>query len=110
MTEEKVFNHLEETPKEIKKTAGRPKGVGNVKTYKWDVIVFDKVTNTFKREKCITIADINEKFGLKLNTDYVKRISTKYRADMSMKNKSNSFLARWGHVSIQKIYEPVDAN
>jgi len=110
MTEEEVLDYLEETPKEIKKTAGRPKGVGNVKTYKWDVIVFDKDTNTFKREKCITIADINEKFGLKLNTDYVKRISTKYRADMSMKNKSNSFLARWGHIQITKIFEPIEVN
>lgn len=110
MTEEEVIDYLEEMPTEIKKTAGRPKGVGNVKTYKWDVTIFDKETNTFKKGKCTTIADINEKFGLKLNSDYVKRISTKYRADMDMKMKKNSFLARWGNISIKKIYEPVEAN
>ena len=100
----------EETPKKIKNYKGRPLGASNVKTYKWDVIVFNKETNTFKREKCITIADINEKFGLKLNSDYVKRISTKYRADMDMKMKKNSFLARWGNIQIAKIYEPVEKN
>ena len=89
---------IQEMPK--KETRGRPAGVQNIKTYKWDVTVFDKTTNTFKREKCITIADINEKFG-------VKRIVTKYRADMSMKNKENSFLARWGFIQIEKIYEPI---
>jgi|TARA_R110000824_G_C14751547_1_gene628650 hypothetical protein len=96
---------IQEMPK--KETRGRPAGVKNIKNYKWDVTVFDKTTNTFKREKCITIADINEKFGLKLNSDYVKRIVTKYRADMSMKNKENSFLARWGFIQIEKIYEPI---
>lgn len=96
---------------EVKKeTRGRPKGSANVGYYTWDVTIFDKDTNTFKREKCITIKDINEKFGLKLNSDYVKRISTKYRADMSMKNKQNSFLARWGFINIVKIHEPVEKN
>ena len=72
---------IQEMPK--KETRGRPAGVKNIKNYEWDVTVFDKTTNTFKREKCITIADINEK------------------------NKENSFLARWGFIQIEKIYEPI---
>ena len=86
---------------------GRPLGAANLKTYKWDVTVFDKDTNTFKQCKCVSVNDINEKFGLNLNSDYVKRIRTKYRADMDMKKKESSFLARYGNISIQKIYEPV---
>ena len=94
---------------EVKKeTRGRPKGSPNVGIYTWDVTVFYKETNTFKREKCTTIKDINEKFGLKLNSDYVKRICTKYRADMTMRNKQNSFLARWGFIDIKKINERIE--
>ena len=104
LNENEIIDYLEEPPKRGK---GRPMGVSNLKTYKWDVTIFDKDTNTFKKGKCTTVNHINEMFGLKLNSDYVKRISTKYRADMDMKKKGSSFLARWGHIQIQKIYEPV---
>ena len=104
LNENEVIDYLEENP--VKKQ-GRPKGANNLKTYKWNVTVFDKDTNTFKRDKCVSVNDINEKFGLKLNSDYVMRIRTKYRADMDMKKKASSFLARYGHIQIEKIYEPV---
>ena len=32
---------------------------------------------------------------------------THYRADESMRNKENSFLARWGHIKINRINEPI---
>tara|TARA_R110001592_G_C13069027_1_gene741634 strand:+ start:750 stop:1124 length:375 start_codon:yes stop_codon:yes gene_type:complete len=116
LNENDVIDYLEERPAEdegvgynLVRKQGRPVGATNLKTYKtykWDVTVFDKDTNTFKRDKCVSVSDINEKFGLNLNSDYVKRIRTKYRADMDMKKKGSSFLARWGHVQIEKIYEP----
>ena len=31
---------------------------------------------------------------------------TKYRADTTMRNGENSFLNRWGHIKIDKIFEP----
>ncbi len=90
-----------------KKSRGRPAGSTTSKVYRWEVRIFDKETNTFKEGKCCSVKDINEKFALNLNNDYVKRIMTKYRADMSMRNKENSFLARYGHIQINKINEKV---
>ena len=45
--------------------------------------------------------------GLNLNGDYVRRIMTKYRADPDMKKKESSFLAKYGHIKIEKIFEKV---
>lgn len=86
---------------------GRPKGSGNKKHYNWNVVMFDKNTNTFRKGKYISVNDINKDLGLNLNSDYVRRIMTKYRADLTQKNKENSFLSRWGHISIEKIKEPI---
>ena len=86
---------------------GRPTGSTNRKNYKWKVVIFDDSTRTFKEGKYTTVNHINEELNLKLNADYVRRIMTKYRADPTMKNKENSFLARWGHIQIEKINEPV---
>ena len=94
----------------VENKRGRPKGVGNQSYLKWEVCIFDKDTNTFKEGKYISVKDINEDLGLKINSDYVKRIMTHYRADTTMRNKDNSFLARYGHIKIKKIYEPVKKN
>jgi len=93
----------------VEKKAGRPAGAKNNKTLKWKVIMYDDSTKCFKEGKFITVKDINEAFNLNLNSDYVKRIMTKYRADQKMRNKENSFLARYGHIQIEKICEPVEA-
>ena len=91
------------------KGAGRPKGSANVKAYKWKVTLFDDKTKTFKEGKYTSVNHINQELNLNkpLNSDYVRRIMTKYRADPNMRNKENSFLARYGHIQIQKIYEPI---
>jgi hypothetical protein len=93
--------------KEKTKGAGRPKGTLNNKTYKWKVILFDNSTKSFKEGKYYSVPHINQELNLNLNADYVRRIMTKYRADTKMRNKENSFLARYGHIQIEKIYEPV---
>jgi hypothetical protein len=94
-----------------KRGRGRPKGMSNCSYYKWKITIFDKETNSFKEGKYISVGDINKDFseylGITLNSDYVKRIMTKYRADPDMKKKDNSFLARWGHIKIEKIHEKV---
>jgi hypothetical protein len=90
-----------------KSKGGRPKGSGNKKHYNWSVVMFDKETNSFKKGKYISVNDINKDLGLNLNSDYVRRIMTKYRADLTQKNKENSFLARYGHINIEKIKEPI---
>lgn len=96
----------------VEKKAGRPKGSGNNKTYKWKVILFDNSTKSFKEGKYYSVPHINQELkhilDKPLNSDYVKRIMTKYRADPNMRNKENSFLARYGHIQIEKIYEPVN--
>ena len=87
--------------------AGRKTGGKNIKCYKWEVLIFDKERNTFKQGKFCTINQLNEEFGLNLNSDYVKRIMTNYRADLNQRNKENSFLQRWGHITIKKINESI---
>ena len=86
---------------------GRPRGTKNDKVYKWKVILFNNETKSFREGKYTSVNHINKELNLNLNSDYVKRIMTKYRADPNMRNKENSFLARYGHIQIQKIYEPV---
>ena len=85
--------------------AGRKKGTLNKKYYKWSVVMFDKKTNSFKEDRFFSIKHLNEEWDLNLNSDYVKRIITRYRTDLNQRNKENSFLQRWGHLKITKIYE-----
>ena len=90
-----------------KSKGGRPKGSGNVSYYKWKVLLFDDKTKSFKEGKYTSVNHINKELNLNLNSDYVRRIMTRYRADANMRNKENSFLARYGHIQIEKIYEKV---
>ena len=71
------------------------------------LILFDDKTKLFKEGKYTSVNHINQELNLKLNADYVRRIITKYRADPNMRNGENSFLARYGHIQIEKIYEPI---
>ena len=88
---------------------GRGKGSGTYKVYKWKVVMYDKETNMLKEGKYCSIAHMNKELGLQLNGDLTHRIQTKYRADLTMRNKENSFLKRWGHIHLTKIHEPVPA-
>jgi len=101
------MNNLVENSILEKSPVGRPKGTQNNKVYKWKVILFNNETKSFKEGKYTSVNHINQELNLNLNSDYVRRIMTKYRADPNMRNKENSFLARYGHIQIQKIYEPV---
>ena len=75
--------------------------------YHWHIVMFDKNINQMREGKYTTIKKLNEDLGLNLNGDYVRRIMTHYRADETMRNKENSFLARWGHIKINRINEPI---
>ena len=86
---------------------GRPKNVPNKNTYKWKVIMFDRQTEQLKIGKFFSIPHLNDEWDLKLNSDYVRRIMSKYRVDEDRKKKENSFLARWGHITIEKINEKI---
>ena len=79
----------------------------NCSTYKWKIIIFNKETNEMKEGKYCSVNQMNKDLGLNLNSDYVKRIMTKYRADLKQRNKENSFMARYGHIKIEKIFEPI---
>ncbi len=86
---------------------GKIAGCENNNTYHWHIVMFDKNINQMREGKYTTIKKLNEDLGLKLNGDYVKRIMTHYRADETMRNKENSFLARWGHIKINRINEKI---
>jgi hypothetical protein len=93
--------------KKIHAKRGRKAGWKNETHYKWEVTIFDKSTNKFIRGKYLSVEDINEKLGLTLNSDYVRRIRTGFRADTKMRNGVNSFFARWGNIEINKINEKI---
>lgn len=83
----------------------RPFGSLNRNWYKWNVVMYDKTTEQHISGKFSTIKELNQEWNMSLNADYVRRIMTKYRCDESMRNKENSFLARYGHIDITKIRE-----
>ena len=84
---------------------GKQFGAVNCKHLKWKISILDKETGQTKSGKFTTIAKLNEAMDLKLNGDFVKRSMYNYRTDMSMRNKQNSFLSRYGHIKIEKIFE-----
>ena len=86
---------------------GRGKGSTNYKTFKWDIIFFDKEKNEMRTGKFPTIRALNEALGLNLTTDIVWRLTTLNKVDTSRRNKENSFLARFAHIKLTKINIPV---
>lgn len=95
-----------ENSKVVRNPKGRGKGAKNISTLKWDITVYDKETNTMRSGKFCTINQANEVLGTKLTTDNVWRLMTHNRVDESKRNKENSFLSRYGNISIRKINEP----
>ena len=87
---------------------GRGEGAKNYKTYKWDIIYFDKVNNELKSGRYVSINELNDNLGLKLTTDIVWRLTTLKKVDTLKRNKENSFLSRYGHIKITKINIPVN--
>ena len=89
---------------------GRPAGSPNCSRLRWEVIIFDKETNTFRQGKFCTVKQLNEAMGLKLNTDYCSRLLHRdpaHRVDPTMSKGPRSFLAKYGHISLKKIDEPI---
>lgn len=90
----------------IKRGRGRPLGSG-CKYYKYEVVIFDKEKHVFNNYKCINLEDFNKQTNLDISYDILKRIKTKKRVDMTMKHKDNSFLAKYGHITVKPIKEIV---
>lgn len=99
------FNKENETVN-IKRGRGRPLGA-SCRFYKYEVTIFDKERHVFNSYKCINLDDFNKQTNLELTYDIFKRIKTKKRVDMTMKHKENSFLAKYGHITVKPIKEPV---
>jgi len=83
----------------------RTKGTLNRKYLKWNITIFDKETNSFRGGKYSTIQEANEDLNLNLNNDLIWRIQTKNRVDTEQKHKDKSFIARYGHIKVEKIKE-----
>ena len=105
LNEEIATDEIINEEKKIHAKRGRKEGWVNTKYYIWKVTVFNRTTNTFTTGKYTSVIHINEVLGTSFNSDHVRRIMTKYRADPTMRNKNNSFLARYGHYNIEKIHE-----
>jgi hypothetical protein len=85
---------------------GRTIGTTTYKKYKWSVVMYDKETEQLKSGKFSTVKELNEEWGLKLSGDHIWRLMTHSRVDENKRNGPNSFLARYGHIKIEKIDEP----
>ena len=99
---------MDAQPKKYQKPEGfkgRGEGNGNWTKYKWSVIVFDKDTNEFRTGKFVSLKELNEKMKLDLTVDTSWRLRTLKRVDTQKRNKDNSFLARYGHIKLEKIDE-----
>jgi len=95
-------------PKKYQKPEGfKGRGVGSVnwKKYKWNIILFDKETNEFKSGKFVSLNELNSEMGLNLTLDTSWRLRNHNRVDQTKRNKENSFLARYGHIKLEKINE-----
>ena len=98
----------EQQPKKYKKPEGfkgRGEGATNWKKYKWSIIYFDKEKNEIKSGKFVSLNELNEKMGLNLSVDTCWRLRTHNKVDESKRNGPNSFLAKYGHIKIEKIDE-----
>ena len=70
---------------------------------KWRVYCYDQEQKKIKTGDFASIRQINCEWDLNLTYDIMRRIRTGFRVDDKMRNKDNSFLARWGHLKIEKI-------
>jgi len=99
---------MDAQPKKYQKPEGfkgRGEGNGNWKKYKWSIIMFDKETNEIKTGKYVSLNELNKAMNLSLTEDTSWRLRTLKRVDTLKRNKENSFLARYGHIKLEKIDE-----
>lgn len=88
---------------------GRQKGSRNYNTYRYNITIYDKETNQIKSGKFFCLNHINEELNLSLSGEMLHRLHTHYRIDPTMKRGKNSFLAKYGHIKVERINEKVGA-
>lgn len=88
---------------EVKQRTRPKKYNSNITTPRWEIFYFDRYDNVMKTDMFPTIKKLNEKLGLNLTADIIRRINTGFRVDKSMTQK-NAFLKKWGHIKIKKLY------
>ena len=84
---------------------GRQPGSKNYKTYKYQITIYDKETNQLKSGKFFCLRHINEELNLSLSGEMLHRMHTNYRIDPLMTKGKNSFLAKYGHIRVERINE-----
>ena len=84
---------------------GRKKGSSNYKTYKYFVTIYNKETNQLQSGKYFCLKHINEELNLSLSGEMLHRMHTHYRIDPFMTKGKNSFLAKYGHIKVERINE-----
>lgn len=106
---EVILESNEEPLAKPKDPRGRKKGTFVCSHNRWKITFFDKKTNQIITGKFTSINAINQAYGMKLNGDYVMRIMTHYRVSENNNRlqNENSFMAKWGHIQIEKIHEPI---
>tara|TARA_B100000085_G_C18404297_1_gene455949 strand:+ start:97 stop:408 length:312 start_codon:yes stop_codon:yes gene_type:complete len=87
---------------------GRQKGSMNYNTYKYLVTIYNKETNQIQSGKYFCLRHINQELNLTLTGEMLHRMHTHYRIDTSMKKGKNSFLAKYGHIKVERICEKVN--
>ena len=97
MESEKIDNRIN--------NPGRQKGSRNYSTYKYFVTIYNKDINQIQSGKYFSLRHINEELNLSLTGEMLHRMHTNYRIDPLMKKGKNSFLAKYGHIKVERINE-----
>jgi len=84
---------------------GRGDGNTNWKKYKWSIIVFDKESNSIKTGKFCSLDELNAEMGLSITLDTSWRLRNPSKVDLTKRMGNSSFLAKYGHIKIEKIDE-----
>jgi len=88
---------------------GRGLGNKSYKKNKWEVIIFDKESNSFHSGKYPTKEKLIEDLSLDISPDQIYRLVSGARVDKDKTKKNSSFLSKFGHIQIKKISEsPVE--
>ena len=94
----------------MKGVKGRPRGIMNDKVYHWKVTTLDKETGETSVAKYCSINEFNLYTGYKFTADHIYKMRKLTEEDIA-KARANpqprSFACMYGHLTFEKIREPV---
>ena len=94
----------------MKGVKGRPVGVMNNQIYHWKVSTLDKGTGEVSVAKYCSIPELNLQTGYNFTADHIYKFRKLKKEDIAEAlnhPKSRCFASMYGHLTFEKIREPV---